>query len=133
MRINGSIAALAIGLLAVSTTVRGETCLEIENIKGQTALSADEYEMSSDKLPDSVVFCYEGDHGKFSNNEGVFTRFGSNTWIWFNAIEATEVAEVWTFDFTNRKALFAITRGSGALLTPMVGAFVGDITGVQTE
>ena len=109
------------------------TCLKIENIKGQAAYSHEGYKMGKDEFKGSITFCYEGDYGKFDNNDGIFQRFGSNTWIWFEAIDETEVAEVWTFDFANRKALFARTRGAGSLLPSSVGAFVGAITGTEIQ
>ncbi|NIA26545.1 MAG: hypothetical protein GWP02_00700 [Desulfobulbaceae bacterium] len=107
--------------------------MTIENLKGKAAYSHEDYVMADDGFSNPLEFCYEGEQGRFDNNPGVFQRFGSNTWIWFNGIDETEIAEVWTFDFANRKALFARTRGAGALLPATVGAFVGDITATEIQ
>ncbi len=124
---------IAIIFAVVPLCANAATCLKIENIKGQAAFSHESYKMENDAFSYSVTFCYEGEYGKFDNNEGIFQRFGSNTWIWFNAIDLTEVAEVWTFDFANRKAHFARTRGAGSLFPATVGAYVGDITGTEIQ
>ena len=126
-------AILGIAFIGLPLCANAATCLKIENIKGQAAYSHQGYKMGKDEFSNSLTFCYEDDYGKFDNNEGIFQRFGSNTWIWFNVIDETEVAEVWTFDFANRKALFARTRGAGSLLPSTVGAFVGDITGTEIQ
>ena len=117
----------------ISINANSQTCLKIENLRGYSAFADQDYEMKSDSISAGLNFCYEGEHGHFDNNDAVFTRFGSSTWIWFNANELTEVAEIWTFDFANRKVLFARTRGPGALLQPTTGAYVGDITETATE
>jgi len=124
---------IAIAFLGLPLCVNAATCLTIENVKGYAAYSHENYVMGKDGFSNSLTFCYEGDYGKFGNNEGIFQRFGSNTWIWFNVIDETEVAEVWTFDFANRKALFARTREAGSLLPSTVGAYVGDITGTEIQ
>ncbi len=121
---------IAVGL---PLNVNALTCLTIENLKGKAAYSLDGYVMDDDGFSRPIMFCYEGDQGHFDNNPGAFQRFGSNTWMWFNTLDETEVAEVWTFDFANRKALFARTRGAGSLLPASVGAFVGDITRSEVQ
>jgi len=130
MRISYGVTAKIVfaALLGVPLCGNAATCLTIENLQGQSAYSHEGYELGDDGFNSRIEFCYEGDTGSFDNNPGVFQRFGTNTWIWFKAADETEVAEVWTFDFANRKALFARTRGAGSLLPATVGAFVGDIT-----
>jgi hypothetical protein len=116
-----------LSLFLLIGSAHAQTCITIDNLRGQSAYSHQGYAFSEDGFSYALEFCYEGDYGKFDSNEGIFTRFGSNTWIWFNAIEETEVAEVWTFDFSARKALFVRTRGAAAVFPATAGAFIGDI------
>ena len=120
-------------LILLAGAANADTCLTIKDLQGQAAFSHEDYVIAEDGFDNALRFCYDGEQGKFDNNPGVFHRFGSNTWIWFAATDAAEVTEVWTFDFANRKALFARTRGAGALLPATVGAYVGDIAGTEIE
>jgi hypothetical protein len=128
---------LAAIVLASAHAAEAATCIQIANLKGQAAYSADNYAFAADGMAEPALrrFCYDGEHGRFDHMEGgVFTKFGLNTWIWFNAVEGrTEVAEVWSFDLTRRKALFARTRGAGYIFPATAGAYIGDITAIRSE
>ena len=131
-------------LAMLSAPSDAATCLTIENLKGQAAYSYGDYQMEpdgfamgSEKLRQPVRFCYDGDEGRFvydwkGENRRManvaFSKVGSDTWVRHETIEGTELVEVLTFDFRNRKALFTRNRGIESLLPATVAAFVGDIT-----
>ena len=146
MRIKISATVFVCLLSMLSAHSNAATCLTIENLKGEAAYSYGDYQMGPDgiamgTLGQSIRFCYDGDDGEFvrdgtdekqQGSASAFSRLGSDTWIRHEAIEGTDLVEVLTFDFQNRKALFTRNRGIRSMLPATVAAFVGDIVVNET-
>lgn len=99
-----------LGLLAIPGIAVAKDCWKLTDLKGQVAMSVENYDFQTDTEDGSIVLCFEGQGGFVTGEDTKFTKFGKSTLVSVGVHKGMEVVETYQIDRARGFVLFTQSR-----------------------